>query len=344
MNMKINQAALKQAVDAGVLQLGQDKQLWEFLQQQQHGVAQFRAAHLLYYLGGLLAISAMSLFMTLSHGYFGGVGIAVLACCYGLLGFSLAEKYRDTDTPILTGIFATFSIVQAPLLVFGILVEIDAWGARDYLRHFHWIDARWLWLELSTLLAATFALCRYRLPFLLMPVALTLWYMGMDMAPIVLQDFDTSWQMRKGVAVLWGVLTLILAFYVDLRNKREADFAFWLYLSGLTSFWMGLTLMDSNNELGKVVYAVINLGLLAIGVALGRRMFAAFGGLGILLYVGHLAFDLFEDSELFPLLLCLSGFVVIYMGILWQRNETRLTLFLQRHLPAQVRELSQRRR
>lgn len=343
-DMKINQKHLQQAADSGILQKGQDEQLWAFLMQQQAGVAQFRASHLLYYFGGLLAISAMSLFMTLSHDYYGGTGLAVIALCYALLGFSLAEKYQSGNQPLLTGIFATFAIVQAPLFVFGVLMEMDAWGAKDYLRYYHWIDARWLWLELTTLLAGTMAFCRYRLPFLLMPLALTLWYMGMDLAPLILQDFDYNWQMRKSVAVVWGILTLGLAFYVDLRDKKNADFAFWLYLAGLMSFWGGLTLMDAGSELGKLLYALTNLALVTIGVAIGRRMFAVFGAIGIVMYLGHLAFDLFKDSNLFPLLLCFSGFGVIYLGILWQRHESRLAAYLQQHLPTQLQELAQRRR
>ena len=39
--------------------------------------------------------------------------------------------------------------------------------------------------------------------------------------------------------------------------------------------------MDWNNELGKLVDCFVNLLLIAIGAALSRRVFAAFGGLGV---------------------------------------------------------------
>lgn len=341
--MKITRQSLQQAVQHGVLQPEQDQQLWQFLQQQQHGVAQFNTAHLLYYFGGVLAIAAMSLFMSLSYEFYGGLGLSALAFFYALLGLMLAEQQRQKQQQILTGIFATFALVQTPLLVFGLLLDYGLWDHREY-QHFHqWIDARWLWMELATLLTSVFALYRYCLPFLLLPVAVTLWYLGMDLAPLLLQDLDPDWQQRKWVAVGWGLLTLVLAFYVDLRNRRPADFAFWLYLSGLLSFWGGLTAMDSGSELGKAIYAVINIGLLLLGVALVRRVFAVFGGLGVLIYLSHLAFDLFEDSNWFPLVLCGIGFAVIYSGVLWQRHESHWSAALQQLLPLRVQQLVARR-
>ena len=120
--MKITSTQLEAAVTQGILQPGQDQKLWQFLQQQQQGVAQFNTAHLLYYFGGVLAISAMSLFMSLSHDFYGGLGLATLAGCYALLGLALAEHQRGRQQPLLTGIFATFALVQTPLLVFGLLL------------------------------------------------------------------------------------------------------------------------------------------------------------------------------------------------------------------------------
>ena len=339
--MRITSQHLTQATAAGILQPGQDQQLWLFLQQQQHGVAQFKAAHLLYYFGGVLAIAAMSLFMSLSHDYYGGRGLAALAFCYGLLGLALAEYQRRQ--PLLTGIFATFAIVQTPLLVFGLLLDFGLWDDRHYQQYHQWIDARWLWMELATLLTAAIALYRYRLPFLLLPVAVTLWYLGMDLAPLLLQDLDGNWQQRRWVAVWWGLLTLALAFYVDLRNHSRRDYAFWLYLSGLLSFWGGLTSMDSADEMGKAIYAGINIMLLLVGVALARRVFAVFGGIGVLIYLSHLAFELFADSNWFPLVLCSVGFAVIYLGVVWQRHEAHWAASLQRLLPTVIQQLVARR-
>lgn len=347
--MQINQATLQKAAEAGLLQPSQLQPLWQFLQQQNDAGpaadrAQFKTAHLLYYFGGVLAILAMSLLMTLSHDYYGGTGLAVLAASYGLLGLALAEYCRSRAQWLLTGIFSCFAVVQTPLLVFGLLLGSGWWDNRQYLHYHQWIDARWIYLELATLCTASLALYRYRLPFLLLPVAVTLWYLSMDLAPLLLQQADADWQARKWIAVGWGVLTLLLALYVDWRDRSRLDFAFWLYLSGLLSFWGGLTALDSASEWGKAGYALVNVWLLLCGVALQRQMFVVFGGLGVMLYLGHLAFDLFADSNWFALLLCAAGFVVIYAGVLWQRHQRRLATLLQAGLPAPLRELAARRR
>lgn len=349
----VTEHRLQQAAAVGLLQTDQVQPLWQFLQQQaelaaqqpaQHGLVQFKTAHLLYYFGGLLAIVAMSLLMTLSHEHYGGNGLAVLAGSYGLLGVALAEYCRQRGQSLLTGIFGCFAVVQTPLLVFGLLLGQGLWDEREYLAFHQWVDGRWLYLELATLFTASLALYRYRLPFLLLPVAVVMWYLSMDLAPLLLQHADADWQARKWVAVAWGLLTLWFAFYIDLRDRSRLDFAFWLYLSGLLSFWGGLTALDSDNEWGRAAYALINIVLLFKGVALQRQMFVVFGALGVLLYVGHLAFELFADSNWFPLVLCAVGFAVIYAGVWWQRHQHWLALRLQALLPEMVRQLVARRR
>ena len=92
---------------------------------------------------------------------------------------------------------------------------------------------------------------------------------------------------RKLVSVAMGLLALAAAVAID-RRTRE-DFAFWFYLFGPMAFWGGLSLLDSGSELGKFIYALVNLLLLAAGRLLKRRAFLAFGAIGLYLYLGHLA-------------------------------------------------------
>jgi hypothetical protein len=68
-----------------------------------------------------------------------------------------------------------------------------------------------------------------------------------------------------------------------------------------------------------------------------------FGGIGVLIYLSHLAFELFADSNWFPLVLCTVGFVVIYVGVLWQRHEARWSAQLQKLLPSAIQQLVARR-
>lgn len=66
-----------------------------------------------------------------------------------------------------------------PLAIYGFQMEYQWrwWSEADELafRDYHYlIDWRWQLMELATLLGGTFLLWRYRLPFLTMPIAVTL--------------------------------------------------------------------------------------------------------------------------------------------------------------------------
>ena len=186
-------------------------------------------------------------------------------------------------------------------------------------------------------------LWRYRLPFLVMPVAVTLWYMSMDLAPFLFGGADPDWELRKFVSLWFGLLMILLAFWVDIRSRHDQDYAFWLYLFGVIAFWGGLSLMKSDSELSKFLYFCINLLMIVIGAVLSRRVFAVFGGLGCAGYLGYLAYDVFEDSLLFPFVLTLIGLGVIYLGILWQRHEAQISARLRDWLPTALRELIEQR-
>ena len=93
-------------------------------------------------------------------------------------------------------------------------------GYRDY--HV-FIDWRWITLRLTTLAAAAVMLYRYKAPFLLMPVAVTLWYMSMDLVMLLLPpDVPSSasaWLFRKWFSVAFGAAMVLFAFWVDLRSR-----------------------------------------------------------------------------------------------------------------------------
>ncbi|WP_028448634.1 hypothetical protein [Chitinibacter tainanensis] len=343
--MQIQRQQLDDAAAAGLLAPAQVGPLWDFLATQSAQTPSFRATHILYYLGGLLAIGAMSLFMTLGWDLWGGWGLLLIALAYALLGLGLTEYcLRRPGLRIPAGIAAAFVVVLTPLAIYGLQAGLGYWEMSEEYRDYHVrIDWRWLWMELATLVVGAIMLWRYRLPFLMLPVAVTLWYLSMDLTPILFHDSDLQWQLRKWVSVYVGLLMLGLAFWIELRTRSREDFAFWLYLFGLLAFWVALTSMDSDSELKRLAYCLLNLGLLLIGAVLSRRVFAVFGGLGVAAYVGHLAYSVFRDSLLFPLALTVLGAAVVYLGIVWQRYEARITARLRQYLPAALQELLARR-
>ena len=130
-----------------------------------------------------------------------------------------------------------------------------------------------------------------------------------------------------------------LAFWIDIRAHKTADYAFWVYIFGVLAFWGGLSSQHSDDELSKFIYFCINLGMIAVGVLLVRRVFVVFGALGSCLYVSHLASVVFKDSWLFPIALTAIGLGVIYLGVLWQKHEQAVTQATRQFLPQPLREL-----
>lgn len=340
--MQINQHNLREAENDGVLEAGQAQALWRYLNAHVPETARFSTAHVLYYLGGLLAVGAMTVFMTLGWLRLGGWSLVVLSLCYSVVGvYFLRHFLYHHRLQLPAAIMGTLVVAVIPVGVYGLQHALGVWppglGRPDYFFDSGW---RWLYMELAALVGGVVLLWRYRLPFMVMPVAATLWLLSLDLSSFFVTSLPTASQLRFlhcSVMTAFGALVLLLALWVDVRSRRATDYAFWLYLAGLLSFWLGLNLYDYDATWWRAGYCLINLGLMGVGAALRRRVFALFGGLGIVRFVGYLSIDVFEDSLLFPLALTVIGGLVIYAGVLWQRYEARVGRLLRRLLPGKIR-------
>lgn len=338
--MQVKRSQLQQAVEQGLLEPQQLEPLWRFLSAQNQHVPRFQASHVLYYLGGLIALAAMSLFITLGWERFGGWGLAGIALAYGSGSLWLGRLLLGRQLALPAGILMALAVSLTPLAVYGVQHALGWWAGDVPYRDYHQlIDWRWMMMELATLACGVVLLWRYRLPFIMLPVAVTLWYMSMDLAPYLAGLEHADWTLSRLVSIYFGLLMLGLAFWVDVRSGRQPDFAFWLYLFGGLAFWGGLSLLDSDSELGKFGYLCVNLLLIACGTALARRVLAVLGGLGVAMYLGHLAYSVFRDSLLFPLALSLLGLAVVACGVWWQRREAALRQRLHALLPPPLRQL-----
>lgn len=147
--MDINRQMLDAAAQRSVISASQCDALWADLQQQAQHMPGFRPAHVLYYLGGMIAIGAMSLFMTLGWERLGGWGLLAIALVYAALALGMTEYLLQRQRLRLpAGITATLAVVLVPLAVYGLQQALGFWpgdtgrgGAyRDYHRLIDW---RW---------------------------------------------------------------------------------------------------------------------------------------------------------------------------------------------------------
>ena len=340
----MRRADLEPAVKAGIITGEQADRLAGFWDSNERLGPRLSFVYVLYYLGGMIAIGAMSLFMTLGWNSLGGWGGFCTAILYAVLALLLTHWFlEEKRLPVPAGIMATLAVVMVPLAIFGAQMALGYWSSAKPFRDYHlFIDWRWLMMELGTLAVGAALLWRYRFPFMLMPIAVTLWYMSMDLVPFLFGDWQ-DWEIRKFISLWFGLAMTLLAFWVDLRSRFSRDYAFWLYLFGVLTFWSGLSLMGSGSELGKLAYCGINVLMILIGALIGRRVFAVFGGLGVAGYLGYLSWRVFRDSLVFPFALSALGLGIIFLGVLWQRREAQWSERLRALLPAPVRELIEAR-
>jgi hypothetical protein len=295
----------------------------------------FGFVQVLYYLGGMVAIAAMTLFMTRGWSSWGPWGMTAIALAYlvGALGGASGLKRRGWATP--AGVLATLAVSLVPLVIWGVQNGLGLWpsggqGLDDYRAYHTHINWRWLFIELGTLAAAAVLLWRYKLPFMVMPVAMTLWYLSMDVSHALMQREGMDWNLLRDVTLLFGLGTCALAVWVDVRTRVSTDpawrqdHAFWLYVVGALMAWSGLSLRESASELGKLGYGLINLVWVLWGAAIGRRVFTVLGALGVAGYLGYLAHRVFAHSAWFPLALSLLGLGVVGLGIWWQKYEQQI--------------------
>ena len=306
----------------------------------------FSFTNTLYYFGGMLAIGAMTLFMTLGWESFGAWGLLAISGAYLVACLKVADHLKDRQLPVPAGILATLAVVLVPLVVWCGQQLMGLWppgGPQSYSAYHTHINWRWMTLEFATLAAGVVMLWRYRLPFMVMPVAVTLWYMSMDLASALMQNDGFNWDFSRDVSLVFGLATCAMAVWVDLRCRAATepdwrqDFAFWLYLFGALMFWGGLSLRDSGSEWGKLGFAAINGLMVLVGAAIGRRVFTVLGALGVAGYLGYLSYQVFQDSLLFPLALSVLGLGVVALGIWWQRHEAVLHARLSAWVPVGLR-------
>ncbi|CAM2870599.1 hypothetical protein [Legionella worsleiensis] len=341
--MKISRTMMDKAVEAQIITKKQGEQLLDFFKNQPEQSPGFNLTNVLYYFGGLIAIGAMTLFMNLGWEMFGGWGILFLSVSYAILGIALTHKLNDKGYHVPAGICATFVICLTPLAIYGFQQGMGWWPDASVYHDYHvYIKWNWIFMELGTLACGVILAWIYRYPFMIMPIAVTLWYLSMDVTRMVGGEYYT-FELSAMVSMYFGIATILIAFWVDIRSSQTADYAFWLYLFGVIIFWSGLTCQHSDNEFSKFIYMCINVLMILIGVILSRKVFVVFGALGFCFYLGYLASQVFSLSYLFPVALTAIGFGMIYLGILWQKNALMLTHKLRSILPKPIQDLLEAR-
>ncbi len=306
----------------------------------------FDPVHALYYAGALLVMSAMGLFANTAFDALGGWALTAIAIVYAAgflwLGNKLWTK-PETRTP--GGLCVAVAVSMTPLAIYGVQDALNVWPADKpggYHDFYPLINGSWVYMELGTIAAAALALTRFRFPFIPLVAAVALWFLSMDLAALIahrhVPDWDGDWELRLTVSKIVGLVMIAAAWTLDLKWGALGDFGFWLHLFGAMTLWGAIT-SGNGDEFGKAIYCAFNIGFIALGLFLNRRVYAVFGTIGIAIYLGHLAFDVFKDVMVFSFALSAIGIAIVFVGVYLERRRGVLNAYIDAHLPEFVRAL-----
>ncbi len=353
--MKIVKKDIDSAVLEGILSAEQGESFWNALQKRTSNRPQFNFANVAYYFGAFIVLSGMTWFMSLAWQEFGGHGLSFLACFYAFL-FVMAGKtlWFQQNLKIPGGLLFTIAVCMTPLAVFGVISQVQSWpipyiydASSTYFVHEHSV---YILMEIATISMGFITLKFIKFPFLVAPITLASGFLYIHLkAVILLYTTGKNWWSYSDYSSLFfwfGLICLMVAYWVDVKTSRiEEDYAFWLYLFGLMSFWFNMTFTGSIFSLqNPFIYLFINLGLILLSVLLQRRTFIVFGTLGVCYFLYDLLYGMLQGSFVFPLTMMVLGLLVIYAGIQYQRNEEAIERLIVGNLPMSFRDILPRRR
>ena len=333
---------LESAIAAEILTDAQADRLWQSLGTRASSRPRFDVAHVAYYGGAVIVLSAMGWLLTTAWEALDGFAVTLIAAAYGIAFWRAGETLWQKGVNTPGGLLFTLAVWMVPLGIHGLERGIGLWpqgNPGSYRDYYVYVKGSWALMEIGTIAAGALAVWKRPFPFLTFPIAFALWFMSMDLTPIIFGKHEYSWEEAEWVSVWFGLAMMLGAYWGDLRARLRQDFAFWGYLFGLLAFWGGLSMMKGGDELSKFLYAFINVGLIVLSVLLRQRSFIVFGALGVLVYLSYLSYRVFSDSVLFPVVLTMGGIGIIYMGVVYQRHSAKIATYVQANVPEGLRNL-----
>ena len=352
----IDESVLRAAVEAGVIDAAARDRLVAFLRGRESSPSEtmlaapapkFDVTHVLWYAGALIVIGAMGLFSTAAFSALGGYALSTTAVVYAL-GFTLLGRrlWRSPDLRVPAGLCIAVAVSLAPLAIYGVQDALNLWSfdkPGEYRGFFPYINGSWIYMEVGAILAAALAMRFYPFPFILMIAAVALWFMSMDVVRWFGAAALDDWELRRRVSTVFGVAMIVIAWGLDLTRGRRGDFGFWLHLFGALTLWGALAASEGATGFGKALFCAINVGFIALGLFLNRRIYAVLGALGVAGYLGYLASDVFKDMIGFSFALSAIGLGFIALGVAFQRHRRTIDAAIENVLPTALRALRPRR-
>lgn len=339
--MNFNELDLLQAQKDGIISVEVFNRLIEYLKSSPkkkavmnnsetnvvNNVSKFNIENFLYYFGAFIIVSTMVWYLGSIWNNFGHGGLFAISILYFaifvIIGNFLWNKKKKTPG----GLLYVCAVSVIPLLVwaFESLIGIMPKDLSEY-NDFHiFIRSGWILMELATIFTGFIFLKHRKFPLLTLPICYAMWYLSMDIVPLCLgQAIEPTWGMRNFATSVFAILMLGFALKLDNDKQDSEDYSHWLYIFGATMLWgviiSILAQFKLDNEFAYFLTAIFNFTYMFISILLKRKVFMVWGAIGFWTYLGHLAFQIFEDTPMFPIVLVIFGLLIISFGIYYSKN------------------------
>jgi len=293
--------------------------------------SKFNIENFLYYFGAFIIISTMGWYLGSVWNNFGHGGLLLISILYFIIFTVIGNFLWNKDKKTPGGLLYVCAVSVIPLLVwaFESLVGIMPKDLNKY-NDFHiFVRSGWILMEIATIFVGFMFLKYRKFPLLTLPVCYSLWYLSMDIVPLCLgQTTEPTWGMRNFATFLFALLMLGYALKSDNDKKTSEDYSHWLYIFGATMLWgviiSILAQFRWDNEFAYFLTAIFNFAYMFTSIVLKRKVFMVWGAIGFWTYLGHLAFKIFKDTPIFPIVLVIFGLLVIFFGIYYSKNCNKL--------------------
>jgi hypothetical protein len=333
--MEISKEDLLLAAQKTALEPQQIESLWEALEQQNPPLAdkiagpksEFNAAKVTYYVGAFIALFSLPLFLSQLWervGYGGSLAIfAAYATAFAFFGWKLTKK----NEKIAGGVLWTLFLCMIPFIVYCGQQLLGLWPTSsefiDIFDQSKSTSGNAIVIELITLAAGFIVLKYNRLPLLLFPISLAVFFLFSDATIWLFKEnpFDAL-HLYKWSSLASGIFLILLGI---LFQWKEVVAPFWAYFFGLIALESALMLFLYKTEVDRLLFYFINLFLLFLALGLESRVLAIlvacvlFSSFGALLYFNEPTLMMTKAS------LILIGILIVIFGLLSKR---------QRFLPA----------
>lgn len=293
-----------------------------------------RGVLLAYGVGALAVLFAMGWFLADRWAALGAGGVLAVVAGYAALFVFAARLLRREGFALAGALALVLAVCMVPVATWAALRLAGFWPELRFAACRYavaYCNQGWIVVELATVLAALVALRVVRVGLLTAPIGVAFLFL-LHHATEAIGDTTLDGLVGGWSMVLGASLLATAAYLVDRRTPEARtlvdDPGAPLWSAAVVAATIGTAVLWNEDHALRPVLVLVGLVAAVSALSLRRRVVFVYGAGCLVLWLGWLAFEVFEDVLAFPLALGATGLAVIVA-----------TVLVQRHFPALVARL-----